>query len=66
MLATDFPHEKLLVTAWHDISGYKGGTEASQKTIQAIEGIGRPVWGVQFHPEVRSITLDPGSSLIRL
>jgi para-aminobenzoate synthetase len=49
----DFPHDKLAVTAWHDLMGAPSDNEDTSRTIQAIEGIDRPVWGVQFHPEVR-------------
>ncbi|KAJ9121543.1 hypothetical protein QFC22_002161 [Naganishia vaughanmartiniae] len=62
----NFPHDKLCITAWHDVN--TGTTESenrnvdAERTIQAIEGIHRPVWGVQFHPE--SIASAHGAEIL--
>ncbi|KAI5451488.1 para-aminobenzoate synthase, (PABA), variant 2 [Naganishia albida] len=59
-----FPTDKLKVTAWHDVlaSSHSTGPD-DQRTIQAIEGVDRPVWGVQFHPE--SIASSHGADILR-
>ncbi|KAJ9095182.1 hypothetical protein QFC19_007636 [Naganishia cerealis] len=62
----NFPHDKLRITAWHEVGSASAGAEErtvdARRTIQAIEGIDRPVWGVQFHPE--SIASAHGAEIL--